>query len=104
MNQALTWTPMSPELVRVAERAQREPDGQFHSLAHLIDELALARAYYRQREEAAVGEDGVTKEQYGQNLVANVQDLHQRLRRKRYRQKQIRRVHIPKDNGRTRPL
>src|ERR1700737_5205980 len=104
MNQALTWTPMSPELVRVAERAQREPDGQFHSLAHLIDELALARAYYRQREDAAVGVDGATKEQYGQNLVANVQDLHQRLRTKRYRHQPIRRVHIPKGNGQTRPL
>jgi hypothetical protein len=65
MNQASTWDTMSPELVRVAERAKREPDGQFHSLAHLIDGLALARAYYRQRADAAVGVDGVTKENYG---------------------------------------
>jgi RNA-directed DNA polymerase len=104
MTQALTWTPMSPALVRVAERAKREPDGQFHSLAHLIDELALACAYYRQREDAAVGVDGVTKEQYGQNLGPNLQDLHQRLRSQRYRHQPIRRVHIPKDNGKTRPL
>jgi group II intron reverse transcriptase/maturase len=95
---------MSPELLRVAERAKREPDGQFHALAHLIDELALARAYYRQREDAAVGVDGVTKEQYGQNLTRNIQDLHLRLRTKRYRHQPIRRVHIPKDNGKTRPL
>jgi hypothetical protein len=47
MTQASTWIGMSPELLKVAERAKREPDGQFHSLAHLIDELALYRAFYR---------------------------------------------------------
>jgi RNA-directed DNA polymerase len=104
MSQALTWVGMSPELLRVAERAHREPDGRFNSLAHLIDEPALANAYYRQRADAAVGVDGVTKEHYGQDLARNIQDLHQRLRTKRYRHQPIRRVHIPKDNGKTRPL
>ena len=104
MNQASTWIAMSPELQRVAERAKREPDGQFHSLAHLLDELALSRAFYRQREDAAVGVDGVTKEHYEQNLVDNLRGLHERLRTKRYRHQPIRRVHIPKGDGRTRPL
>lgn len=104
MSQALTWISMSPQLRKVAERAKTEPDGQFHSLAHLLDESALYRAYYRQRENAAVGVEGITKEHYGQNLADNLQDLHQRLRTKRYRHQPIRRVHIPKDNGKTRPL
>jgi len=64
----------------------------------------LTRACNRQRGDAAVGVDGVTKEQYGQDLARNLQDLHQRLRTKRYRHQPIRRVHIPKDNGKTRPL
>ena len=100
----MTWIGMSPQLRKVAERAKQEPDGQFHALAHHIDELALARAYYRQREDAAVGVDGITKEDYGQNLVGNLQDLLERLKTKRYRHQPIRRVHIPKDNGKTRPL
>jgi reverse transcriptase-like protein len=100
----LTWISMSPQLRKVAERAKTEPDGQFHSLAHLLDEPALYRAYYRQRENAAVGVDGITKEHYGQDLADNLRDLHQRLRTKRYRHQPIRRVHIPKDNGKTRPL
>lgn len=104
MTQALTWIAMSPELRKVAERAQREPDGQFHSLAHLLDEPALYRAYYRQREDAAVGVDGVTKEDYGLDLGDNLRGLHERLRTKRYRHQPIRRVHIPKGNGKTRPL
>ena len=104
MTQASTWISMSPQLRKVAERAKAEPDGQFHSLAHLLDESALYRAYYRQRENAAVGVDGITKEHYGQNLVGNLRDLHERLKAKRYRHQPIRRVHIPKDNGKTRPL
>src|SRR6266404_2546509 len=103
MTRALTWTAMSPELHRVAERARREPDGQFHSLAHLLDEPALLRAFDRQRKDAAVGVDGITKEVYGQDLAVRLRDLHQRLTTKRYRHQPIRRVHIPKGDGRTRP-
>jgi group II intron reverse transcriptase/maturase len=71
---------------------------------HLIDVAALKQAYHRQRGHAAVGVDGVTKEQYGQNLEANLQDLHVRLKGKRYRHQPIRRVHLPKGQGPTRPI
>jgi RNA-directed DNA polymerase len=104
MSQASTWIGMSPQLQKVAERAKQEPDGQFHALAHLLDESALLRAYYRQREDAAVGVDGITKEHYGQNLGGNLRDLHERLKTKRYRHQPIQRVHIPKGKGKTRPL
>jgi hypothetical protein len=95
---------MSPQLLKVVERAQREPEGRFHSLAHLLDVPALERAYQRMRKDAAVGVDGVTKEQYGQALEANLQDLHARMKAKRYRHQPIRRVHIPKEQGKTRPI
>src|SRR6266446_1298674 len=104
MPNASTLEAMSPGLVKVVERAQREPEGRFHALAHLIDGLALKRAYRRQRPDAAVGVDGVTKEQYGQNLEATLQDLHARLKAKQYRHQSIRRVHIPKGQGKTRPI
>ena len=58
MTDASTSRGMSPELRKVAERAKREPEAQFHSLAHLIDEQALERAYDRLRKDAAVGVDG----------------------------------------------
>ena len=104
MSNASTLGGMSPELLRVVGRAQREPEGRFHSLAHLIDGPALERAYHRMRKDAAVGVDGVTKEQYGQDLEANLQDLHERMKAKRYRHQPIRRVHIPKEGGKTRPI
>ena len=68
MVDALTSKGMSPELLKVAERAKREPEGKFHSLAHLLTEESLERAFHRQRNNAAVGVDGVTKELYGQDL------------------------------------
>jgi len=101
---ASTLDTMSPELLKVAERARREPEGVFHSLAHLIDVPALERAYGRLRKDAAVGVDDMTKEQYGQDLGQRLKDLHDRLVSKRYRHQLIRRVHIPKDKGKTRPI
>lgn len=65
---------------------------------------ALERAYRRSRKSAAVGVDGVTKEQYGQDLESNLRDLHERLKAKRYRHQPIRRAHIPKGQGKSRPI
>jgi group II intron reverse transcriptase/maturase len=73
-------------------------------LAHLVDEAALGRAYDRIRKDAAVGVDGTTKEEYGRQLEENLRGLHERLKSMRYRHQPIRRVHIPKANGKTRPI
>ncbi|MCC7000487.1 MAG: group II intron reverse transcriptase/maturase [Deltaproteobacteria bacterium] len=104
MPSASTPEHMSPGLVKVAERAKAEPTARFHSLAHLIDEGALRRAYDRIRKDAAVGVDGITKEDYGQDVEVKLHDLHQRLVTKRYRHQPIRRVHIPKGRDQTRPI
>lgn len=50
-----------------------------------------------------MGVDGVTQEHYGQSLEANLQERYARLKAKRYRHPSIRRVHIPKGQGKTRP-
>jgi RNA-directed DNA polymerase len=94
---------VSPELLKVMERA-KDPRFVFLSLAHLVDEAALARAFHRLRKDAAVGVDGITKEQYGQELQSNLRDLHKRLRTKQWRHQPIRRVHIPKGKGKSRPI
>ena len=104
MTDAWTSGDMSPQLLKVAARARRDPDAQFHSLAHLLDVPTLRRAFERLRPRAAVGVDGVTKDDYARELEANLHDLHERLRTKRYRHQPIRRVHIPKGQGKTRPL
>ena len=95
---------MSPKLMKVMERAKRDPKVSFNALAHLIDEDALRRAFGRIRKNAAVGVDGVTKEEYGLLLDVRLHDLHERLRTKGYRHQPIRRVTIPKERGKTRPI
>jgi RNA-directed DNA polymerase len=104
MPTALTLADMSPGLLKAVERAHDEPAGRFHSLAHLVDVPALTRAYRRARSDAAVGVDGVTKEHDGHNLEANLQARHARLKTKRYRHQPIRRVDIPKGQGKMRPI
>jgi RNA-directed DNA polymerase len=52
----------------------------------------------------APGVDGITKAMYGQNLEANLQALHQKLRQRSYRPQPVRRVEIPKADGTMRPL
>jgi RNA-directed DNA polymerase len=96
---------MSPGLLKVAQRAKRDPNTRFNSLAHLIDEEALHRSFCRIRKDAVAGVDGITKEQYGQGLEGKLQALHERLKTGRYRHQPIRRVHIPKEDGnKTRPI
>jgi len=104
MPDASTSECMSPELRKVAERARREPKGKFHSLAHLIDVPSLECAYHRLRKDAAAGVDGITKGEYGRDLRSRLPDLHARLKSQRWRHQPIRRVNIPKEPGKTRPI
>jgi len=54
--------------------------------------------------EKAVGIDGITKKDYAENLNENLDNLLDRMKRNAYKPKPARRVEIPKDNGKTRPL
>jgi RNA-directed DNA polymerase len=104
MSDAMTSEGMSPELLKVAERAKRNPTERLLALARLIDVPALARSLCRIRKDAAVGVDGVTVESYRQRLEENLQSLHERMKAGQYRHQPIRRVNIPKENGKTRPI
>jgi group II intron reverse transcriptase/maturase len=104
MEEAETSKNMSTGLMRVMERARQNPSGKMRSLAHHIDVEALERSFHRIRRSAAVGVDGVTKEAYGENLEDNLADLHSRLKGMKYRHQPIRRSHLPKGGGKTRPI
>ena len=54
--------------------------------------------------EAASGVDGLTAEMYAANLESNITELAERVKAGRYRAKLVRRVYIPKENGKQRPL
>jgi group II intron reverse transcriptase/maturase len=88
----------------IAELAKERPQTAFTSLAHLIDLDWLKEAYRRTRKDGAIGVDGTTAEQYEANLERNLQSLLERAKSGRYQAPPVRRVHIPKGNGETRPL
>jgi RNA-directed DNA polymerase len=79
MDDAKTSMNVLPGLLRVAERAKREPETRMLALAHQVDEDLMTAAYRRIRKDAAVGVDGVTKEQYGKHLEDNLRALHTRM-------------------------
>jgi RNA-directed DNA polymerase len=95
---------MSPGLFKVIEKARNDSFTRFTSLAHLIDADLLRSAFKRLRAGAAVGVDGITKSAYEANFDENIQALLERMRNKRYRHQSIRRVHIEKAPGKTRPI
>jgi len=78
---------------------------RFTALLHHIYNLETLRmAYFRLKKEAAPGVDGETWRNYGETSMDNLQDLSHRLKRGAYRAKPVRRVYIPKADGRQRPL
>jgi RNA-directed DNA polymerase len=91
-------------LGRVREVARRDKEARFTALLHHVDLARLRVAYRAIRPTAAPGVDGVTWAAYGQELEANLQDLHTRLHTGRYQAKPSRRAYIPKADGRQRPL
>lgn len=92
------------KLSQIAELAARNKSMVFTTLFHRIDEEWLRDAYGLVRKDGATGIDQVSGEEYSENLTGNLKYLHQRLKEKRYRAPMIRRVRIPKDDGKKRAL
>jgi RNA-directed DNA polymerase len=92
-------------LERVRQAARRDRKMRFTALLHHIHDPDMLRwAYFGLKREAAPGVDGETWRHYGEALEENLQDLSDRLKRGAYRAKPVRRVYIPKADGRQRPL
>ena len=94
-----------PALDRVRQAACRDKQSKFTSLWHHVYNVdRLREAYLALKRDASAGVDGQTWQAYGQELEKNLKDLPDRLARGRYRAKPVRRVFIPKADGRERPI
>jgi group II intron reverse transcriptase/maturase len=90
---------------RIRRAAKTDKGRRFTALLHHVyDIMALREAYFGLKRDAAPGVDGETWRAYGEQLETRLADLSGRLRRGAYRAKPVRRVHIPKGDGRLRPL
>ena len=95
---------METKLARIAQVARQKPEERFTSLVHLINPETLKRAHEELSGRKVPGVDAVTKQEYGTNLDANVQDLVGRMKRQAYKPQPVKRVYIAKANGGKRPL
>jgi RNA-directed DNA polymerase len=91
-------------LDRVRRLAGQDRDVRFTALLHHVDVDRRRAAYGALNPKAATGVDKVTRYGYGQDLEANLEDLHARVHGGAYRARPSRRVYMAKADGRRRPL
>ena len=96
---------MNTPLVRFTQWAQEAPQARYNALMGLLsDPEGLMHSFEVQPGNKAVGIDKVSKSDYAQDLEGRITALSGELRSLSYRPQPVRRVYIPKSNGRQRPL
>lgn len=91
-------------LERVRQRSKSHPKERMTALLHHLTVGTLWSAYDRLKRNAAPGVDGVTWQDYGEDLIPRLTKLHQRIQSNRYRPQPSRRAYIAKMDGQQRPL
>lgn len=91
-------------LLAIANKAKSEKRYRFRNLYKELNEELLLDSWRLLRKDAALGVDRVSATEYEANLAENIRQLVERLKRKRYRARLVRRHYIPKGNGGMRPL
>ena len=104
MGEAPTSETVSTKIERIAMRAKQAPTMVLRTLAHHIDVEWLKEAYRRTRKSGATGVDGQSADEYARELESNLRALHERAKTGSYRAPPVRRVEIPKGDGRMRPI
>src|SRR4029450_2094657 len=97
-------TQMSTQLLKIAAKAKQDPKPRFTALAHILTPEFLRETWRQLNRKGASGIDGETIEEFETNLEERIHDLWRRLRAGQYQAPPVRRVEIPKGNGKTRPL
>ena len=95
---------MSTKLDRISELARESRQVQFLSITHLLTPEALMEAFKSLRKDASAGVDGVVYGEYQMEAEKKIQDLYERVKAKRYRAQPLRRIYIPKEDGKQRPI
>jgi group II intron reverse transcriptase/maturase len=95
---------MQTSLQGIAKKAKEDKEYRFFDLYRLINKVSLLDAWYDLNKKAASGVDRVTAKMYEEDLIDNIGGLAERLKEKRYKAKLVKRVYIPKANGKLRPL
>jgi RNA-directed DNA polymerase len=97
-------TTVQTSLLGIAKKAKNDKRYRFRNLYRELNEELLRDSWRLLRKDAALGVDQVSAAEYEANLEENIRQLVERLKRKRYRAKLVRRHYIPKGEGKWRPL
>jgi group II intron reverse transcriptase/maturase len=95
---------MSTELERISELARGNRQLQFLSIAHYLTPAALLEAFRSLRKDASAGIDGIKYGEYQKEAAKKIQELYECVRNKQYSAQPLRRIYIPKENGKQRPI
>jgi group II intron reverse transcriptase/maturase len=95
---------MRTSLQGIAQKAKRLKSYRFRNLYRMLNYGSLIEAWQTNNKKAAAGVDKITAKEFAGDLKHNLANLAEQLERKRYRAKLVRRVDIPKGEGKTRPL
>jgi RNA-directed DNA polymerase len=91
------------KLQRIQNRSAEQHEAVFNNIGHILSEEMLTDIFHGSRSKA-VGIDGMTKGEYGENLNFYIAKLLRSIRNGSYRPQPSRVVEIPKSGGGTRPL
>jgi RNA-directed DNA polymerase len=89
-------------LSRLTELAQKDRARRFSSIAHFLTPEALQEAFCSLRKDASAGVDEVTYRDYEKQAEEHIRKLWERLKSKSYRAQPLRRIYIPKEDGKSR--
>jgi group II intron reverse transcriptase/maturase len=92
------------ELSRLTALAKEDPERKFFSIAHLLTPEALYEAFLSLRKDASAGVDHVGYAEYAEQAQQKIRVLHGRLKSKTYQALPLRRIYIPKEDGKKRPI
>ena len=95
---------MTTTLNTIAFKAQTHPKHRFQNLYGLLNTDSLYQSWGQLNKKAAPGIDGITMPKYQDKLIENIDRLGHQLKQKCYRVNDIKRIFIPKSNGKLRPL
>src|ERR1051325_2578665 len=87
-------TTVTTKLLCIADKARSEPQFQFTSLFHLMNEELLRECFERVNKDAAAGIDQVTKDKYAEALDENLTKLVKLLQSMAYKPQPVRRIYI----------
>ena len=95
---------MQTSLRGIARKAKQNRNYKFGNLYGLLNKEALYQSWKAINKKAAVGIDKETAKEFENNLDEKLEELVEELKSKRYKARLVKRVNIPKGNGKTRPL